>query len=70
MPEGMCSCIQDEGILDQCVGIPSPWWAVVRWVVVAGAVMTRRLSSGQEGLVGGGKPLPEGGAGSGALEAP
>jgi hypothetical protein len=30
MPEGMWSRIQDEGILEQCVGVPPPWRAVVR----------------------------------------
>jgi hypothetical protein len=66
----MWSRIQDEGILEQCVGIPLPWWAVVRRAIVAGAAMTGRLPPGQEGPVGGGKPPPEGGAGGGALEAP
>ena len=28
VPEGMWSRIQDEGILEQCVGILLPWWAV------------------------------------------
>jgi hypothetical protein len=70
VPEGMWSRIQDEGILEQCVGISPPWQAVVRRVVVTSAAMTRRLPPGQEGPVGGGKPLPKGGVGSGALEAP
>jgi hypothetical protein len=70
MPEGMWSRIQDEGILEQCVGIPPPWRDVVRWEAVAGATMIRRLPLGQEGPVGGGQPLPEGGAGGGVLEAP
>jgi hypothetical protein len=70
MPEGMWSRIQDEGILEQCVGIPPPWRAVVRRAAVAGAAMTGRLPPGQEGPVVGGGPPPEGGAGGGALEAP
>jgi hypothetical protein len=47
---------------------------------VVAAMMSGRLSPGQEGFVGGGPPLlgaggggpspPEGGAGSGAIEAP
>jgi hypothetical protein len=61
--EGMWSRIQDEGILEQCVGVPPPWWAVVRRAAVAGAVMTRRLPSRQEGPVGGGPPPPKGWAG-------
>jgi hypothetical protein len=40
VPEGMWSRIQDEGILEQCVGILSPWRAMVRRAVVAGATMT------------------------------
>jgi hypothetical protein len=41
VPEGIWSHIQDEGILEQCVGVPSPWWAIVRREAVAGAAMTR-----------------------------
>jgi hypothetical protein len=29
VPKGMWLCIQDEGILEQCVGVPPPWWAMV-----------------------------------------
>ena len=68
--EGMWSRIQDEGILEQCVGIPPPWWVVVRRATVEGVAMTRRLPLRQEGpVVGGGPPL-EGGVGGGSLEAP
>jgi hypothetical protein len=70
MPEGMWSCIQDEGILEQCVGILPPWWAMVCRAVVAGAAMIRQLPPGQDGPVVGGVPPLEGGASSGALEAP
>jgi len=70
MLEGMWSRIQDEGILEQCVGIPPPWRAMVRRTTVAGAAMTERLPPGQEGPVVGGRPPPEGGAGGGPLEAP
>jgi hypothetical protein len=59
MPKGMWSCIQDEGILEQCVGISLPWRAVVRHVGVASVVMTRWLPLGQEGPVVGGGPPPE-----------
>jgi hypothetical protein len=68
VPEGMWSHIQDEGILEQCVGVLPLWRAVVRWVVVAGAAMTRRIPPGPEGPVVDGGPPPEGGAGGGALE--
>ena len=70
VPEGMWSCIQDEGILEQCVGVPLMWWFIVRRAVVAGATMTRRLPPGLEGPIVGGAPPPEGGLGGGALEAP
>jgi hypothetical protein len=30
VPEGMWSRIQDEGILEQCVGVLPPWQVVVR----------------------------------------
>jgi hypothetical protein len=70
VPEGMWSRIQDEGILEQCVGIPPPWRAVVRWAAVVGAVMTERLPPGQEGPIVGGGPPHEGGVGGGSLEAP
>jgi hypothetical protein len=70
MPEGIWSRIQDEGILEQCVGVSPPWRAVVRRATVAGAVMTRRLPPSPEGPGVGAGPLPEGGARGGALEAP
>jgi hypothetical protein len=44
VPEDMWSRIQDEGILEQCVGVMPPWRAVVRRAAVVGVVMTRRLS--------------------------
>jgi hypothetical protein len=36
VPEGMWSCIQDEGSLEQCVRILPPWWAMVRRATVVG----------------------------------
>jgi hypothetical protein len=68
--QGMWSCIQDEGILEQCVGVPPPWRAMVRRATIAGVAMSRRLPLGPEGPVVGGGPPPKGGAGGGALEAP
>jgi hypothetical protein len=68
--EGMWSRIQDEVILEQCVGILLPWRAMVRRAAVAGAAMTGRLPPGQEGPIVGGGPLLEGGVGGGSLEAP
>jgi hypothetical protein len=80
VPEGIWSRIQDEAFLEQCVGVSPPWRAIVRRAAVATMLTTGRLSLGQEGPVGGGPPppgvgggglpLPEGGAGGDALEAP
>jgi hypothetical protein len=67
VPEGMWLRIQDEGIMEQCVGVTLTWWAMVQR---AGVAMTGRLPPGPEGPVVGGGPPPEGGAGGGALEAP
>jgi hypothetical protein len=46
MPKGLWSRIQYEGILEQCVGIPPLWRAMVRRVAVVGVVMTRWLPPG------------------------
>jgi hypothetical protein len=79
VPEGMWTCIQDESFLEQCVGVPPPWRAIVRREAVLAAMMSGRLPPGQEGPMGGppppgagggGPPPPEGGAGGGAIEAP
>jgi hypothetical protein len=80
VPEGLWSRIQDETFLEQCVGVPPPWRAIVRRAAVVAAMTSGRLPPGQEGPVGGGPPPPgagvggppppEGGAGGGALEAP
>jgi hypothetical protein len=59
VPEGMWSWIQDEGILEQCVGVPLVWWTMVRRAAVAGAAMTGRLPPGPEGPIVGGAPPPE-----------
>jgi hypothetical protein len=36
--EGIWSCIQDEAFLEQCVGVPPPWWAIVRRATVVSAL--------------------------------
>jgi hypothetical protein len=46
------------------------WQVMVRRAAVVGAAMIGRLPPGPEGPVVGGGPLPEGGVGGGALEAP
>ena len=77
----MWTCIQDEGFLEQCIGLPAPWWGLVRRAAVAAAMTSGRLPPGQEGPAGapppppgaGGEgplPPPEGGEAEGALEAP
>jgi hypothetical protein len=70
VPEGIWSWIQDEGVLEQCVGVPLVWQTMVRREEVAGATMTGRLPPGLEGPIVGGEPPPKGGLGGGALEAP
>jgi hypothetical protein len=46
VPEGIWSHIEDEGILEQCVGVMPPWQAIVRRVAMAATMMTEQLSSG------------------------
>jgi hypothetical protein len=80
VPEGMWTRIQDESFLEQCVGVPPPWRAIVRRAAVLAAMTSGRLPPGQEGPMGGPPPPgvggggppppPEGGAGGGAIEAP
>jgi hypothetical protein len=68
--EGMWSHIQNEGILEQCVGVPLMWWTVVRRAALAGTAMTVWLPPGSEGPIVGGEPPLKGGLGGGALETP
>jgi hypothetical protein len=70
VPEGMWSRILDEGVLEQCVGVPMACWTVVQRAVVAGVAMTGRLPPGPEGPLAGGAPPLERGPSGGALEAP
>jgi hypothetical protein len=81
VPEGMWIRIQDEGFLEQCIGLPTPWRGLVRRAAVAATLTSGRLPPGQEGPAGapppppgvggeGPPPPPEGGAAGGALEAP
>jgi hypothetical protein len=79
--EGAQIRIQDEGFLEQCIGVPPPWRGIVRRAAVLAAMTSGCLPPGQEGPVGGPPPPPgaggggpppppEGGAGGGAIEAP
>jgi hypothetical protein len=80
VPEGMWMRIQNESFLEQCVGVPPPWPAIVRGAAVLAAMTSGRLLPGKEGPVGGPPPPgvggggppppPEGGEGGGAIEAP
>jgi hypothetical protein len=78
VPEGMWMRIQDESFLEQCVGVPPPWRAIVRRAAVLAAMMSGRFPLGHESPVGGPPPPgaggppppPKGGAGGGAIEAP
>ena len=81
VPEHLWSHIQDEDVLEQCVGLPQPWQSLLRRAAVVTAMTSGRLPPGQGGPAdvpppppgagrGGPPPPPEGGAAGGALEAP
>jgi hypothetical protein len=81
VPERLWIQIQDEDVLEQCVGLPQPWRSLLRRTAVLAAMTSGRLPPGQGGLAddpppppgvgrGGPPPPPEGGAAGGALEAP
>ena len=62
--------IQDEGILEQCIGLLEKSRMLICRAVVAGATMTRWFPPELEGPVAGGVPPPVGGLGGGPIEAP
>jgi hypothetical protein len=62
--------IENEGILDQCIGLLAQPQTLIRREAVAEAAMTGRLSPRPEGPRAGGVPPLEGGPGAGALEVP
>jgi hypothetical protein len=70
MPEGMWVHIQDEGILEQCIGLPAKSRMLIHREAIAGAAMTGRFPPGPEGWITGGVTPLEGGPGGGALEVP
>ena len=41
VPEVMCSHIQDDRVLNQCVGIPAEWRIVICRAAIAGDSITR-----------------------------
>jgi hypothetical protein len=70
VPEGKWTQIQDEGVLEKCVGLPTELWTLIRRAAIAGAVMIGRLPPGLEGPLASGAPPPERGPDGGAIEAP
>jgi hypothetical protein len=68
--EGMWLHIQDEGDLEQCVGLLVEWQTLICREAVAGEAMTGWLPPGLEGPLASGAPSPERGLGGGSLEAP
>jgi hypothetical protein len=68
VPEGMWSHIQDERVLEQCVGGPTELQTLIHREVVAGETMTGRLPPRPGGPPAGG--VPPAGPGGGALGAP
>jgi hypothetical protein len=46
----MWTRIQDESFLEQCVGVPPPWRAIVRRAAVLAAMTSGRLRRGRRVL--------------------
>ena len=46
MTEGMWIRIQDEEFLEQCIGLPPPWWSIMRRAAVLAAMTSGCLSPG------------------------
>jgi hypothetical protein len=70
VPEGMGSHIQDERVLEKCVGGPAELRTLISREAVVGVVMTTRLPPRPGGPPVGGAPPVDRGPGGGALEAP
>jgi hypothetical protein len=58
VPKGMWTQIQDEGVLEQCMGLPAELWTLIHGAAVAGEAMNRRLPPGPRGPPVGGAPPP------------
>jgi hypothetical protein len=56
VPDGVWSHIQDEEVMNQCVGVPTEWLALIRRAVVAGVAMNGWLPPGAGGSLAGGAP--------------
>jgi hypothetical protein len=70
VPKGMWSWIQDEGVLEKCMGVLLVWRTVVRREAIASAVMTGTFPRGVEGPIDSGVPPLERGPCGVDLEAP
>jgi hypothetical protein len=70
MLEGMWTLIQDEEVLDQCVGALVEWQTLIRRASMAGVGMTGRLPLGARGPLTGEAPPTDRGPAGGALGAP
>jgi hypothetical protein len=66
----MWAHIQDEEVLEQCVGLPIEWQTLIHRAAVTGATMTAQLPPGPGGPPTGGAPLANKGTAGGALGAP
>jgi hypothetical protein len=54
--EGMWAHIEENGFLDQCLGVSMEWRTLIYRVVVVGAMMIVRLPLGTGGLLASGVP--------------
>jgi len=67
--EGIWAHIQDNEVLDQCVGVSVEWQALICRETVVGVAMTGRLPLGVGGPPAGGAPLTDKGPRGGDLGA-
>jgi hypothetical protein len=70
VPEGMWTQVQDEGVLEQCVCIPSNLWTLIHREAIAGEDMIGLIPPKPGGSPASGAPPPYRGPGGGALETP
>jgi hypothetical protein len=68
--KGVWAHIQDDGVLDQCVGVPTEWRALICRAVVAGASLTGQLPPGAGVIPIGGVPPTDRGPRGGSLVEP
>jgi hypothetical protein len=63
----MWAHIQDEEVLEECVGVPVEWWTPIRRVAVAGETMTSQFPPRLGGPSASGAPPTNTGHGGGSL---